>query len=271
MREGHAWGRMGEVSALSARKESVMSTLAERYHRRKDTSLVDATTMASVKLGLLLGDAERHRRIDDLLESVGYVSVLNVGALDLKVWADHHDLNTEAEFLRRGLDPEYAVEPLFDEWKRQGVEVDCGKNSLFLYVPGYESVHDRPTVILPDVPPGLPWRALTGDRKAAIAGNIRGFFADNARMGIEVAKRQPDGKESVFVPFPDGVDVERLCEGLEHCFRVPDSEWHQYDLTDCPLVDERLVGLHNLADGDWVSMWEWSSDNAGIIVHFQNV
>lgn len=271
MQEGHAWGRMGEVSALSARKESVMSTLAERYHRRKDNGLVDVTTMASVKLGLLLGDAERHRRIDDLLESVGYVSVLNVGALDLKVWADHHDLNTEAEFLRRGLDPEYAIEPLFDEWKRQGIEVDCGKNSLFLYVPGYESVHDRPTVILPDVPPGLPWRALTGDRKAAIAGNIRGFFADNARMGIEVAKRQPYGEESMFVPFPDGVDVERLCEGLEHCFRVPDGEWHQYDLTDCPLVDERLVGLHNLADSDWVSMWEWSSDNTGIIVHFQNV
>lgn len=243
-----------------------MSTLAERYHRRKDNSLVDATTMASVKLGLLLGDAECHRRIDDLLESVGYVNVLNVGALDLKVWADHYDLNTEAEFLRHGLDPEYAVKPLFDEWKRQGVEADCGKNSLFLYVPGYESVHDRPTVILPDVPPGLPWRALTTDRKAAIAGNIRGFFADNVRMGVEVAKRQPDGEESVFVPFPDDVDVERLREGLEHRFQVPDGEWHQYDLTDCPLIDERLVGLHNLAD--WVSMWEWSSDNAGIIVHF---
>ena len=112
---------------------------------------------------------------------------------------------------------------------------------------------------------------MTTDRKAAIAGNIRGFFADNVRMGVEVAKRQLEGKESVFVPFPDGVDVERLCEGLEHCFRVPDGEWHQYDLTDCPLVDERLVGLHNLADSDWVSMWEWSSDNTGIIVHFQNV
>lgn len=122
-----------------------MSTLAERYHRRKDNGLVDVTTMASVKLGLLLGDAECHRRIDDLLESVGYVSVLNVGALDLKVWANHYDLNTEAEFLRHGLDPEYAVKPLFDEWKRQGIEVDCGKNSLFLYVPGYESVHDRPS------------------------------------------------------------------------------------------------------------------------------
>lgn len=62
-----------------------MSTLAERYNRRRDNSLVDTTTMASVKLGLLLGDAECHRRIDDLLESVGYVSVLNVGALDVKV------------------------------------------------------------------------------------------------------------------------------------------------------------------------------------------
>ena len=248
-----------------------MSTLAERYNRRKDNGLVDATTMASVKLGLLLGDAECHRRIDDLLESVGYVSVLNVGALDVKVWANYYDMNTEAEFLRHGLEPEYAVKPLFDEWKRQGVEVSCEKNALFLYVPGYESVHDRPTVILPDVPPGLPWRALTGDRKAAIAGNISGFFADNVRMGVEVAKRQPEGEESVFIPFPDGVDVERLREGLEHRFQVPDGEWHQYDLTDCPLIDERLVGLHNLADSDWVSMWEWSSDNAGIIVHFQNV
>lgn len=162
-----------------------MSTLAERYNRRKDNSLVDTTTMASVKLGLLLGDAECHRRIDDLLESVGYVSVLNVGALDLKVWANHHDLNTEAEFLRHGLEPEYAVKPLFDEWKRQGVSVDCGKNSLFLYVPGYESVHDRPTVILPDVPSGLPWRALTTDRKAAIAGNISGFSQTTSAWGLK--------------------------------------------------------------------------------------
>lgn len=60
MREGHAWGRMGEVSTLSAKKESVMSTLAERYNRRRNDSLVDATIMASVKLGLLLGDAECH-------------------------------------------------------------------------------------------------------------------------------------------------------------------------------------------------------------------
>ena len=38
---------MGEVSTLSAKKESVMSTLAERYNRRRDNSLVDTTIMAS--------------------------------------------------------------------------------------------------------------------------------------------------------------------------------------------------------------------------------